>query len=95
MTWNASAKATATYQRLIEACDEFKFDLAKTFIVGKRVYTFEPDYMTHADGSITGDIFTVDQVQNVKRIEPFRIDANGKVTQNAPLKKFAQKMVNL
>ena len=39
------------------------------------MYTFEPDYVTHDDGSITGDIFTVDQSQNVKRIEPFKIDA--------------------
>ena len=93
MTWNASAKATATYRRLIEACDEFKFDIPRTFIVNKRMYTFEPDYVTHDDGSITGDIFTVDQSQNVKWIEPFKIDADGTVTRGGPLKKFAKKMI--
>jgi hypothetical protein len=57
------------------------------------MYTFEPDYVTHDDGSITGDIFTVDQSQNVKRIEPFKIDADGTVTHGGPLKKFAKKMI--
>ncbi len=93
MTWKTSKKASDTYFKLITACNEFKFDIPRTFIVNKRMYTFEPDYVTHDDGSITGDIFTVDQSQNVKRIEPFKIDADGTVTRGGPLKKFAKKMI--
>lgn len=93
MTWKTSKKASDTYSKLSNACNEFKFDIPRTFVISKRVYTFEPDYVTHDDGSITGDLYTIDQAQNVKSIEQFKIDANGVITQGAPLKKFAKKMI--
>ncbi len=87
--WTAAPDAVRMFRRLHETSTNTMGQ--NTISHRGKTYFFEPDYVTHPDGAITGEIYRLDGDRNVVETKRFRIEPTGKVSADHVLKRAAKR----
>ncbi|MDD4051226.1 MAG: hypothetical protein PHR28_04920 [candidate division Zixibacteria bacterium] len=90
MTWTAAPEAVVTFRQLQNAC-QTNIPGQNTVLYRGKTYCFEPDYVTHPDGAITGEIHRFDRDNNVVETKPFHIDPSGKIQADYVLRQIRKR----
>lgn len=88
MGWGCAAEADETMRKLTAACIK-QTGVQNVFKLNGKVYMWEISRREQEDGSITGSMFTMDDVMKPtwsKRAGSFKISADGKIERGTGLK---------
>lgn len=91
MDWTASPDAARMFRRLHNQSDNTMGQ--NTISHRGKTYFFEPDYVTHPDGAITGEIYRLDGDRSIVETKPFRIEPTGKVSADHVMKQAAKRAI--
>ena len=81
MGWSCTSAASKTMHRWMDECLK-QTDTQNAFIENGERRFWENDRVEHADGAITGEVYSFD---DARKVGTFRIEPNGDVTRGPQL----------